>query len=104
MRPGTKVYMVRIVFAVMAGLLSTIINPVLFNLQYHGIVASLLPIIIAIFLYVTSYYFAKNIVKVDSSSLNDPSYMYKGGIFTYIFVWIVTWSIAATLCYPSLAH
>lgn len=104
MRPGTKVYMTRIIFAIIAGVLSAVINPITLNLQHHGLTASLLPVLMAVLLYVASYYFIRDVIKVNPSSLNDPSYLYKGGIFTYIFVWIVTWSIAATLCCPSLAQ
>lgn len=104
MRPGTKVYASRIIFAVIAGVLSSIINPIILKVEHHGIMASFLPILIAVLLYMASYRFVKDIIKVNPSSLNDPSYIYKGGIFTYILVWIVTWSIVATLCCPSLVQ
>ncbi|MEM0217295.1 MAG: hypothetical protein QXM73_00895 [Candidatus Nezhaarchaeales archaeon] len=104
MRPGTKIYIVRIVFAIVAGVISALINPMLLNLSHHGIVASLLPVLIATFLYITSYYFIRALIKINPSSLNEPSYMYKGGVLTYIFIWLVTWSIIATFCFPSLAQ
>ncbi len=94
--------MTRIVFAIIAGVLSAIINPMALEVKHHGAVAVMIPIIVAVLLYLASYYFVKSVVRVPPSSLNDPSYMYKGGIFTYIIVWIVTWSLAATICCPSL--
>jgi hypothetical protein len=106
MRPGSKVYATRIAFAMIAGVLSTTINPMLFRLNSqvvaHVVIALMVPILIAVFLYVASYYFVKSVIKIPSSSLNDPSYMYKGGIFTYIIVWIVTWSLTATFAVYSL--
>jgi uncharacterized membrane protein YdcZ (DUF606 family) len=99
MRPGSKVYATRIAFAIMAGILSAIINPLTFKLDSHGVIASVIPIFTAAFLYIASYYFVKSVVKVQPSSLNDPTYMYKGGIFTYIIVWFVTWSLTATIFY-----
>jgi hypothetical protein len=104
MRPGSKVYGTRIAFAIVAGVLSALINPVLFTLCSHvlayAMMAFIVPIFIAVFLYIASYYFVKSVIKVSPASLNDPSYMYKGGVFTYIIVWIVTWSLMATFCYP----
>jgi len=102
MRPGSKVYMTRIVFAIIAGVLSAIINPMALEVKHHGAAAAMIPVIVAVLLYLASYYFVKSVVRVPPSSLNDPSYMYKGGIFTYIIVWIVTWSLVATICCPSL--
>ncbi|MHC1600983.1 MAG: hypothetical protein ACXQTI_08985 [Candidatus Nezhaarchaeales archaeon] len=104
MRPGTKIYITRIVFAVMAGLISAIINPILFTTQSYGLPASLLPVIIAAMLYIASYYFVKLVIKIAPSALNEPSYIYKGGLFTYILIWIITWSLIASLCCPSLIH
>lgn len=104
MRPGSKVYTTRIAFAITAGVLSAVINPMLFTLSSHvlahAMIAFVAPMFIALFLYIASYHFAKSVIKVSPTSLNDPSYMYKGGIFTYIIVWIVTWSLAATICHP----
>ncbi|MEM4467543.1 MAG: DMT family transporter [Candidatus Nezhaarchaeales archaeon] len=94
--------MIRIIFAIVAGMLSALINPMLLNLSHHGVIASFLPVLIAILLYIVSYYFVRDLIKISPSSLNEPSYMYKGGALTYIFVWLVTWSIIATLCFPSL--
>jgi len=102
MRPGSKVYATRIAFAITAGLLSALINPMTLNVGRHGVVAAMVPVLIAALLYAASYYFARSVIRVSPSSLNDPSYMYKGGAFTYVVVWIVTWSLAATLCFPSL--
>lgn len=102
MRPGTKVYMARIAFAIVAGLLSSLINPMYFTFQSHGVAASIIPIIIAIFLYIASYYFVKKVFKLQQSSFNEPSYIYRGGLFTYIFIWIVTWSLVASLLHPFL--
>jgi len=100
MRPGSKVYATRIAFAIIAGVLSAMVNPTLFKLNSqvaaHAAIALVIPILIAMFLYVASYYFAKSVVKVPPTSLNDPSYMYTGGVFTYIIVWIVAWSLTAT--------
>lgn len=100
MRPGTKIYITRIIFALIAGLMSTTVNPVLLTIQSHGVIASLLPIIIAIILYIASYHFIKLVIKVTSSMLNEPSYMYRGGLFTYILVWITTWSLIASFIQP----
>ncbi|MEM4576922.1 MAG: hypothetical protein QW701_05645 [Candidatus Nezhaarchaeales archaeon] len=102
MRPGTKVYVARIAFAILAGLLSALINPLYLTFQSHGVAASVLPIIIAIFLYVASYYFVKKVIKLQQSGFNEPSYIYRGGLFTYIFMWIVTWSLVASLLHPFL--
>ncbi len=102
MRPGSKVYATRISFAIIAGLLSSLVNPVALDVGRHGVVAAMVPVVIATLLYAASYYFAKTVIRVSPPSLNDPSYMYKGGVFTYVVVWIVTWSLAATLCCPSL--
>jgi len=108
MRPGSKVYATRIAFAVMAGVLSAVINPTLFRtssqVAAHAAIALMVPILIAVFLYVASYYFVKSVIRVSPASLNDPSYMYKGGVFTYVIVWIVTWSLAATFAIYSLAQ
>ena len=104
MRPGTKVYITRIMFAVIAGSISAIINPISFTIESHGIFASLLPVIIAAMLYMASYYFVKVVVKVPPSTLNEPSYIYKGGLFTYILIWIITWSLIASLCCPLLIY
>jgi len=102
MRPGSKVYTTRVVFAIIAGVLSAIINPMALEVRHHGVVAAMTPIIVAVLLYLASYYFVKSVVRVPPPSLNDPSYMYKGGMFTYIIVWIVTWSLVATILCPSL--
>jgi hypothetical protein len=106
MRPGSKVYATRIAFAIVAGVLSAVINPMLFVLRpqvpAHAVVAFIVPMLIAMSLYMASYHFAKSVIKVSPTSLNDPSYIHKGGIFTYIIIWIVTWSLTATICCPSL--
>jgi len=104
MRPGTKIYLTRIIFAIMAGLISAAINPTLFTTQRYGLPASLLPVIVAAMLYMASYYFVKAVIKIAPSSLDEPSYIYKGGLFTYILIWIITWSLVASLFYPSLIH
>ena len=100
MRPGTKVYATRMVFAIVAGIISAEINPILFTIQSYGLAAVLIPILIAIALYVASYYFAKDVINVKPSMLNEPSYLYKGGLFTYILIWIITWSLIASLYIP----
>jgi len=108
MRPGSKVYATRIAFAIIAGVLSAMVNPMLFRLNSqiiaHSAIALMVPIFIAVLLYVASYHFAKSVIKVSPASLNDPSYMYKGGVFTYVIVWIVTWSFVATFAIYSPAQ
>jgi len=108
MRPGSKVYATRIAFAIVAGVLSAVINPTLFRLDSqvvaHAAIALMVPILIAVLLYMASYHFVKSVIRVSPTSLNDPSYMYKGGIFTYVIVWIVTWSLTATFAIYSLAQ
>ncbi|MDI9619763.1 MAG: hypothetical protein QFX33_02975 [Candidatus Nezhaarchaeota archaeon] len=102
MRPGTKIYVARVLFGIVAGITSALVNPSLLTMQSHGIVSSFIPILIATALYVASYYFVKRCLRAAISSLNEASYSYRGGLFTYILLWILTWSLLATLLFPSL--
>ncbi|RLF21605.1 MAG: hypothetical protein DRJ68_03075 [Thermoprotei archaeon] len=101
MRPGTKIYVARITFALIAGLLSATVTPLCMPFSIPVVIA---PVAVAAVLYVASYYFVRDVIKITPSMLNEKSYMYRGGLFTYILIWLIVWTLVASLYNPSLIY
>ncbi|RLF16436.1 MAG: hypothetical protein DRJ97_00900 [Thermoprotei archaeon] len=99
MRPGSKVYYSRAFMGLLAGLICGLIhNPLslVVPLPLYDAIA----ILVAIALYYVSILLAKHVLGVKPDDLNNPSYLKRGGIFTFIMLWLMTWTLMASFQTP----
>ncbi|MCX8204337.1 MAG: hypothetical protein N3H31_01605 [Candidatus Nezhaarchaeota archaeon] len=95
MRPGSKVYYLRALLGCLAGALSGLLS---FSLR--GLAPSQLISLASVALAFAAYYFSIFLAKavgVKAEDLNNPSYLKRGGLFTFIFLWLTSWSLTASL-------
>ena len=86
MIPKDKIYYTRLVCAVIAG----IINSVLWLYDIAGL-------IFAVFMLIASHYIAIYILRVDPDEMGGQWKVFTVGIFSYIFLGIVVWTLAFNL-------
>ena len=87
-RPQSKVYWIRLLFAVSAAFLC---SPFILNLT------SSYGVIIGAIVYAVSYYFFKNIMKIDAKAVGGTRKFITTGIGSYIMIWIVFWTLLNTV-------
>lgn len=96
MKPGSKVYYTRVLLGVIVGLFSSwlyLILPV-------GVLRSLIPSVLAILVYLGSFYLVTRVLKVKAEDLNNPAFLKTGGLFIYFLTWLVFWSLCLTFTLP----
>lgn len=98
MKPGSKVYYSRALMGCLAGILCGLLSFSLRgSLPLYVIDAA--SIVLAVATYYASIYLAK-VLGVRAEDLNNPSYLKRGGLFTFILLWLMFWSLTATLLIP----
>ncbi|MEM4699688.1 MAG: hypothetical protein QXT74_01900 [Candidatus Nezhaarchaeales archaeon] len=98
MRPGSKVYYLRALMGCVAGVASGLLSSSLHILAPLQVI-NIASIAIAFVAYYSSILLAKA-VGVRAEDLNNPSYLKRGGLFTFIFLWLASWSLTASLLIP----
>lgn len=98
MRPGSKVYYLRALLGCIAGVASGLLSSSLHALApFH--VINIASIAIAFAAYYLSILLAKA-AGVRAEDLNNPSYLKRGGLFTFVFLWLTSWSLTTSLLIP----
>lgn len=99
MRPGSKVYYTRALMGVLAGVLCGLLHT-----HLHGalplIAYDIVAILVAVALYYASILLARHVLNVRPDDLNNPSYLRRGGIFTFIMLWLMAWTLMASFQAP----
>lgn len=98
MKPGSKVYYIRAVLGCVAGALSGALT---FSLRGLAplLVSNAASIAVALLAYYLSVLLAKA-AGVRAEDLNNPAYLKRGGLFTFIFLWLASWSLTASFLIP----
>ena len=98
MKPGSKVYYLRALLGCVAGVLCGYLSFSLRgSLPFQVIDAA--SIALAAVVYYVSILLPRAL-GVRAEDLNNPSYLKRGGIFTFILLWLMFWSLTATLLIP----
>jgi len=98
LKPGSKVYYVRALFGCLAGVLCGFLTFSLRgSLPFQAINAA--SILVAAAAYYASI-LVPRALGVRAEDLNNPSYLKRGGLFTFILLWLSLWSLTATLLIP----
>jgi len=98
LKSGSKVYYSRALMGCLAGLLCGLLSFSLReSLSFQVIDA--ISIALAAVIYYVSILLARAL-GVRAEDLNNPSYLKRGGLFTFILLWLMLWSLTATLLIP----
>lgn len=86
-----RMYYIRVVFAVVAGLLNGFLN-----------VAGVVGLTIGIGVFVLTYLLFRYGIKSISSGVKDKKKFYMTGIFSYFLIWYVMWVLSFNLIWLSV--
>jgi len=95
-KAGSKIYYTRVLLGVGVGLFSGWLYLVL----PLGLLQSLIPSILAVLVYVGSFYLITRVLRIKAEDLNNPAFLKTGGIFAYFLTWLVFWSLYLTFTLP----
>ncbi|RLF12299.1 MAG: hypothetical protein DRJ98_00870 [Thermoprotei archaeon] len=98
MKPGSKVYYSRSLMGIMAGLVCGALDNLLASLSPY--VYDVVAIVVAAMIYYASILFARFVLNVKPDDLNNPAYLKKGGLFTFILLWLMVWSLTVSFQRP----
>lgn len=98
MKPGSKVYYIRSALGCLAGALCGLLTSSLHGLLPFQAIDAVSVLVAAIAYYLSVL--LSRAAGVRAEDLNNPRYLKRGGLFTFILLWLMVWSLVSSLLVP----
>jgi hypothetical protein len=100
LKPGSKVYYIRSALGCLAGALCGLLTFSLHGLLPFQVIDAASMLIAALIYYLSML--LSRAAGVKAEDLNNPQYLKRGGLFTFILLWLMVWSLVSSLLIPWL--